>query len=67
MADEELSPAQKLALGSNFILNSPPAQVHVVVDGERAAPVFHLIKLSAACPNGLPCLRSLPPALYNRC
>ena len=33
MADEELSPAQKLAIGSNFVLNSPPAQVNVVMDG----------------------------------
>ena len=33
MADEELSSAQKLAIGANFVLNSPPAQVNVVMEG----------------------------------
>ena len=33
MADEELRSAQKLAIGANFVLNSPPAQVNVVMEG----------------------------------
>jgi len=36
MAEEELSPAQKLALASNFVVNSPPAQVTNVLDGAHA-------------------------------
>ena len=36
MADEELSSAQKLAIGANFVLNSPPAQVNVVMEGVPA-------------------------------
>ena len=35
MADEELSPAQKLAIGANFVLASPPAQIANVVDDVR--------------------------------
>jgi len=35
MADEELSSAQKLAIGANFVLNSPPAQVNVVMEDVR--------------------------------
>ena len=38
MADEELTPAQKLAIGTNFVLNSPPAQVEVVMNGARPTP-----------------------------
>ena len=37
MADEELTPAQKLALATNFVINSPPAQVANVMEGARAA------------------------------
>ena len=33
MAEEALSPAQQLALASNFVLNSPPAQVGQIIDG----------------------------------
>jgi hypothetical protein len=39
MADEELTPAQKLAIGTNFVLNSPPAQVNVVMSG--TSPLLH--------------------------
>ena len=35
--DEELTPAQKLALAQNFVTNSPPAQQLKVVEGARAA------------------------------
>jgi len=35
MAEEELSPAQKLALASNFVINSPPAQTSNVMDDVR--------------------------------
>lgn len=35
MADEEISPAQKLAIATNFIINSPPAQVGNVLEGAR--------------------------------
>jgi capping protein alpha len=35
MADEELSPAQKLAIAANFVLNSPPAQISNVMDDVR--------------------------------
>ena len=35
MADEELSPAQKLAIAANFVLNSPPAQTSNVMDDVR--------------------------------
>ena len=35
MADEELTPQQKLAIGTNFVLNSPPGQVQNVIDGAR--------------------------------
>lgn len=36
MADEELAPAQKLAIAANFVLNSPPAQTSNVMDDVRA-------------------------------
>jgi len=35
MADEELSPAQKLAIAATFVLNSPPAQTANVMDDVR--------------------------------
>jgi len=35
MADEELSPAQKMAIAANFVLNSPPAQISNVMDDVR--------------------------------
>jgi len=35
MADEELSPAQKLAIAANFVLCSPPAQTTNVMDDVR--------------------------------
>ena len=38
MADEELSPAQKLAIAANFVLNSPPAQTSNVMDGASRTP-----------------------------
>ena len=33
MAEEELSPAQQLAIAANFVSNSPPAQASNVLDG----------------------------------
>ena len=38
MADEELTPQQKLAISSSFVLNSPPAQTSNVLEGVRAGP-----------------------------
>ena len=50
MAEEELSPAQKLALGSNFVLNSPPAQSANVVDGK--APLLLACALAESSAEG---------------
>ena len=35
MADEDLSPAQKLAIAANFVLNTPPGQTANVMDDVR--------------------------------
>ena len=66
MADEELSPAQKLAIGSNFVLNSPPAQVDVVMEGARMwtslAPttLFYSQQLHVFSPDSILVLDALP-------
>ena len=60
MAEEELSPAQKLALASNFVINSPPAQTSNVMDGESLACCAAAAPALGACPAArLPWL--LPP------
>ena len=54
MAEEDLTPQQKLTLAANFISNSPPGQVSKVVEGEQPS----------APPLSLPCLlRALVRAL----
>ena len=61
MAEEGLSPSQKLALATNFVLNSPPAQTINVLDGspcrQQTSPA------SSLAGPGLILLPALAPAL----